>query len=128
MKVYCGTDIIEIGRIKNSIENTGTKFLNKVFTKKEIEYCESKSKQKYEHYAGKFAAKEAVFKAVSKILNDKYSVTWKDIEVLNDMQGRPYVNLLNIDMEKIENIDISISHCKEYATANAIAEIKTKIK
>ena len=42
MKVYCGTDIIEIGRIKSSIENTGTKFLNKVFTKKEIEYCESK--------------------------------------------------------------------------------------
>ena len=83
MKVYCGTDIIEINRIKNSIENTGAKFLNKVFTKKEIEYCESKNKQKYEHYAGRFAAKEAVFKAVSKILNDKYSVTWKDIEILN---------------------------------------------
>ena len=128
MKVYCGTDIIEIGRIKSSIENTGTKFLNKVFTKKENEYSESKNKQKYEHYAGKFAAKEAVFKAVSKSLNDKYSVTWKDIEILNDMQGRPYINLLNIDMEKIENIDVSISHCKEYATANAIAEIKTKIK
>jgi len=128
MKVYCGTDIIEINRIKNSIENTGAKFLNKVFTKKEIEYCESKNKQKYEHYAGRFAAKEAVFKAVSKILNDKYSVTWKDIEILNDIQGRPYVSLLNVDMEKIENIDISISHCKEYATANAVVMIKTKIK
>ena len=128
MKVYCGTDIIEINRIKNSIENTGAKFLNKVFTKKEIEYCESKNKQKYEHYAGRFAAKEAVFKAVSKILNDKYTVTWKDIGILNDIQGSPYVSLLNVDMEKIENIDISISHCKEYATANAVVMIKTKIK
>ena len=64
MKVNCGIDIIEIDRIKESIEKTGENFLNKVFTKKEIEYCESKKKQKYQHYAARFATKEAAFKAL----------------------------------------------------------------
>ena len=75
MKVKCGTDIIEISRIKESIEDLGEHFLKRVFTDKEIEFCESKKAQKYEHYAARFAAKEAAFKAISWILNDKYSVT-----------------------------------------------------
>lgn len=120
IKVTCGIDIIEINRIKESIENIGEKFLERVFTKKEIEYCESKKGQKYQHYAGRFAAKEAAFKAVSKILDDKYSVCWKDFEIINDKQGRPQINLLNVDMEKIKSIDVSISHCKLYATANVV--------
>ena len=121
MKVSCGTDIIEIERIKNSIEDMGEAFLNRVYTKKEIAYCESRKKQKYQHYAARFAAKEATFKAISTILNDKYSITWKDIEVENSKQGRPSVNLYGIKgEEKIENIDISISHCKEYAVANVV--------
>ena len=121
MKVSCGTDIIEIERIKNSIEDMGEAFLNRVYTKKEIAYCESRKKQKYQHYAARFAAKEATFKAISTILNDKYSITWKDIEVENNKQGRPSVNLYGIKgEEKIENIDISISHCKEYAVANVV--------
>lgn len=118
MNISCGVDIIEIDRIKNDIEDIGKKFLNRVFTDKEIEYCESKKGQKYQHYAGRFAAKEAAFKAVSKYIDDKYSVCWKDFEVLNDSQGRPKINLLNVDTDKIENIDISISHCKLYAIAN----------
>ena len=59
MKTYCGTDIIEISRIKKSIEKTGDRFLNIIFTPAEIEYCESKRLAKYNHYAGRFAAKEA---------------------------------------------------------------------
>ena len=118
MNISCGIDIIEIDRIKNDIENIGKKFLNRVFTDKEIEYCESKKGQKYQHYAGRFAAKEAAFKAVSKYIDDKYSVCWKDFEVVNDVQGRPKVNLSNINVNKIENIDISICHCKSYAIAN----------
>ena len=118
MKITCGVDIIEIERIKDSIEELGEKFLKRVFTKKEIEYCESKKTQKYQHYAARFAAKEAAFKAVSKQLDDKYSVCWQDFEVLNDKQGRPQINILNINTENIESIDISISHCKLYATAN----------
>jgi len=124
MNITCGTDIIEIERIKESIENIGEKFLKRVFTDKEIEYCESKKAQKYQHYAGRFAAKEAAFKAISKILKDKYSVCWKDFEVINDEQGRPYLTLYNVYTTKIESIDVSISHCKLYATANVTVLFK----
>lgn len=124
MKITCGTDIIEIERVKESIENVGTKFIERVYTKKEIEYCESRKKQKYQHYAGRFAAKEAAFKAISKILDDKYSVCWKDFETINDGQGRPSIILHNINTEKIESIDVSISHCKEYAIANVVILFK----
>lgn len=120
MKICCGTDIIEIERIKESIENrkTGKTFVDRVYTKREIEYCESKKTQKYQHYAARFAAKEAAFKAVSDQIEDKYSITWKDIEVINNEQGRPELNLIGIDLKNIEDIDLSISHCKEYAVAN----------
>lgn len=120
MKVNCGTDIIEISRIKESIESAGEIFLNRVYTEKEIEYCESKKVQKYQSYAARFAAKEAIFKAISMQLEDKYSVCWKDIEILNSKQGRPIVNLYGIDMSDIESIDISLSHCKDYAVAYAV--------
>lgn len=119
MKIKTGVDIIEIERVKNSIEETEGKFSERVFTKKEIEYCESKKAQKYQHYAARFAAKEAVFKAISFSLSSKYDIGWKDIEVLNDDTGRPYVNILKPDI-KIDDIDISISHCKEYAVASVI--------
>ena len=118
MRVSCGTDIIEIERIKESIEKSGDSFLNRVFTKKEIEYCESKKKQKYQHYAARFAAKEAAFKALSWKLKDKYSVSWKDFELTNDEQGRPELNIIGINLDDVENIDVSISHCKNYAVAN----------
>lgn len=118
MKVTCGTDIIEIERIRNSIEKIGEKFLNKVYTEKEIEYCESKNKQKYQHYAVRFAAKEATFKALSWKIKNKYDIKWTDFEVSNDEQGRPIIKIYCIDYEDIENIDLSLSHCKEYAIAN----------
>ena len=120
MKISCGTDIIEIERIKDSIEETNNKFLNRVYTEKEIEYCESKKAQRYQHYAARFAAKEAVFKAISIKLEDKYSICWKDIEIINDSQGRPSVTLQGNIQKNIQQIDISLSHCKEYATANVV--------
>ena len=125
MKIKCGTDIIEIERIKQNIENekTGEAFVKRVFTEKEIQYCENKKGQKYQHYAGKFAAKEAVFKAISDFLDNKYQIEWKDIEILSNNQGKPILNLEKIDKidkSKIESVDISISHCKEYAIANVI--------
>lgn len=118
MNISCGVDVIEIERIKDDIEEIGENFLKRVFTDKEIKYCESKKVQKYQHYAARFAAKEAAFKAVSKYLDDKYSVCWKDFEVENDKQGRPKINLLNVNTDKIQSIDISISHCKLYAMAS----------
>ena len=124
MKIKCGTDIIEINRIKDSIEKFGESFLNKVFTKNEIQYCESKKVQKYQSYAARFAAKEAVFKAISTLLDDKFSICWKDIEVQNDSQGRPYVNLYGENLKNIEQIDISVSHCNSYAVASVVVILK----
>ena len=119
LKINCGTDIIEVCRIKESIERKGDNFLNKIYTEKEIEYCNSKNNMKYQHFAARFAAKEAIFKAISNMLKDKYEITWKDVEILNDENGRPYVHFLNNNYN-IKQIDISISHLKEYAIANCI--------
>ena len=124
MEVKCGVDIIEISRVRESIENIGQSFLNRIYTKREIDYCESRGKSKYEHYAARFAVKEAVFKAISEMIDDKYTITWKDIETVNDDQGRPKVEILLINNRKIENIDVSISHCKEYAIANVVVLLK----
>ena len=118
MKITCGIDIIEISRIEESIEKAGKAFLERVFTENEIKYCESKKKQKYQHYAARFAAKEAAFKALSWRIDDKYSISWKDFEVINTDQGRPTLKIASVDLKDIEDIDISISHCKEYAVAN----------
>lgn len=121
MKISIGTDIIEISRVKDAIENIGNKFIEEIYTKKEIEYCEGKKNAKYQHYAARFAGKEAIYKAISNILENKFSISWKDVQILNDVNGRPYVDILN---EKIKNqiigIDISISHCKEYAVSTVL--------
>ena len=121
MQITTGIDIIEIERIKNSIEETEGKFCEKVYTEKEIEYCESKNMQKYQHYAARFAAKEAVFKAISPFLENKYDIGWKDIQVSNDENGKPYIEILNKNIKELNNIDISISHCKQYAVASVVA-------
>lgn len=124
MDIFCGTDIIEIERIKENIEDLQDKFINKIYTEKEINYCESKNNQKYQHYAARFAAKEAVFKAISNKIKDKYDIEWKDIEVENDEAGRPQIHILNNKVQGIKNIDISLSHCKEYAIANVVVLVE----
>lgn len=124
MKVLCGTDIIEVSRIEKSIEDMGDKFLERIYTEKEIDYCKSRGKSMYERFAGRFAVKEAVFKAISTELENKYQICWKDIECLNDENGRPYITVYGIDEKKIGNIDVSISHCKEYAMANVVVLLK----
>lgn len=120
MKISSGVDIIEIERIRDSIVSTDGRFCERVYTEKEIEYCENKKRQKYQHYAARFAAKEAIFKAISSNLQSKYEISWQDIEILNNDTGRPYVNLRHKQINEIECIDLSISHCKQYAIANAV--------
>ena len=117
MKLASGVDIVEIPRVQKSIEHIGKKFLDTIYTEEEIKYCESHKNNKYQHYAARFSAKEAVFKAISEFVDNKYSVDWKDIEIIDDENGRPKINLINSENYNIESIDISISHCKEYATA-----------
>ena len=117
MNISCGTDIIEIARIKESIENHGEKFKENIYTKTEIDYCESHKAQKFQHYAARFAAKEAIFKAISKKLTSAYK--WTDFEIINEEKGKPYVRL-NVAIPEIESVDISLSHCREYATAMVV--------
>lgn len=127
MHIKTGIDIIEVERIKSNIEKFANNFLDRIFTEKEIAYCESKNVQKYESYAARFAAKEAVLKAFSGTLESKFDVQWKDIEVLNDQNGRPFIILHNNIKSAMGNsyeIDISLSHVKEMAIASVVAKLE----
>lgn len=125
MKTYCGTDIIEVERIKKAILNTPN-FKEKMYSLKEIEYADTKSEiTRYQYYAGRFAAKEAIYKALSAVFPH---IALNEIEVINSINNlnRPVVNILNKDyLNAHQNIqiDVSISHIKEYAIANAVANI-----
>jgi len=127
MIIKTGIDVIEVSRIKENIIKFGDVFLNRIYTKKEIDYCESKKVQKYQSYAGRFAAKEAIFKAVSECLDSKFDIEWKDIEILNDVNGRPFVNFYGNIANKLEEkyeIDVSISHIGEIAIANTVIKLE----
>ena len=106
-----GTDIIEIARIQDSIRKFGADFLNHILTKEEIAHAK-KFKSPFQHYAGRFAAKEAVYKA----LGDP-KLSWQDIRITNDASGRPQCYIRG---KKSKKLLLSISHCKTYATAVAI--------
>jgi len=121
LNISCGTDIIEIERIKNSIERYEEKFKSNIFTKEEVKYCESHKSQKFQHYAARFAAKEAIFKALSKRIPKTYS--WTDFEIINNEIGKPEV-VLKKYIEGVDSIDISLSHCKEYAIATVVVLLK----
>jgi len=123
INVNCGTDIIEIERIKESIDKFGNNFLTRVFTNQEIEYCESHKSAKYQHYAARFSAKEAVSKMFGTGFNGSFD--FKDIEVLNSKLGKPEVKLHGKALAKYESegykdITISISHCNKYAVCFVI--------
>lgn len=113
MKIACGTDIIEIDRVQQSIEHLGEKFLDTIYTESEIQYCESHNINKYQHYAARFAAKEALYKALSGIVPEE-ELKWKQFEVINSNNGKPEIE---VNDEKIKSIDLSISHSKKYAVA-----------
>jgi len=118
MKHHIGTDIIEIQRIRRAIERYGERFLNRVFTKDELKI--------YGHLphalAASFASKEAVMKLLG---TGNRGVAWREIETLNHPSGKPYIRLNGRAKKAAEKlglkeIDVSMSHCKEYATATAI--------
>lgn len=121
MKISNGTDIIEINRIQEVIEKNGNRFLEKIYTQKEIAYCEAKKAQKYQSYAARFAAKEAAYKALSKYINFRYS--WKDFEIENNQAGKPILKI-HFNIPNLQELDVSLSHCKQYAVANVVALYK----
>ncbi|MFH1845965.1 MAG: holo-ACP synthase [Candidatus Omnitrophota bacterium] len=121
--VGLGIDIVNIERFDKVITQRGKAFLEKVFTCKEQEYAGGKKAYSM-HMAGKFAAKEAVKKALPD--GAEIGLNWADIEILNDKDGKPYVCLHGHAgklMEKfgIAKILVSISHTKDYAASNAMA-------
>jgi holo-[acyl-carrier protein] synthase len=113
-----GVDITEVKRLRQAIEKWGNAFLDRVFTDEELENAKTRGSL-YQHLAGRFAAKEAVFKA----LGDAH-LNWKDVQILNDKEGKPCCRILNGRGKKIE-VHISISHVKNYAVANAIITKKS---
>lgn len=120
MIIGTGVDITEVSRLRQAIEKWGDSFLSRVFTKQELINAKTRGSL-YQHLAGRFAAKEAVFKA----LGDP-ELSWRDVEILNDKQGRPVCSLINSKNKNI-GVHISISHVKNYAVASAfIAQEKDK--
>ena len=112
-----GIDIIEVERVKNQISKDG--FKENIFTKKEIEYCESK-KNKAQHYAARYAAKEAFFKAIGTGWRD--GMAFIEIEIINNKLGKPDVVLHGktkkfSESNLIRNIHVSLSHIKNLVTA-----------
>ena len=92
--------------------------MDRIFTEKEQEYCEKSNKMKYQHYAARFAAKEAIFKAISKNINNTSNWLWKNIEIYNDEKGRPIADISKLEIKKIISQDLSISHIENYAMAS----------
>ena len=128
MAIYCGTDIIEVARVKEAMENHEN-FKCNIFTSAEIDDIDDIASEdfRYQRYAGRFAAKEAIYKALSKILyENNMDLTLKDIEIINDenLNRRPKVSILltnnNYNFENNIDIDVSISHVKENAIAMCV--------
>ena len=124
MIVGIGTDIIETLRIAKMIERHGELFINRVYTEHEIGYC-SAQKAATQHYAGRWAAKEAVLKALG--TGWVRGISWRDIEVFKHPSGAPVIRLQGgardaLERSGIHRIHISISHCRSHATAYAVAE------
>jgi len=114
-----GNDIIEISRIEASIEKHGQKFLDRIFTPKELAFA-AQFENPISFYAGRFCGKEAIVKALG--VGFGAEASWQDIEILNDERGKPIVHLSGAIKEHFNHPELllSISHCKQYATAVAI--------
>lgn len=126
--VGIGTDIVECLRIAQMIERHGELFITRVYTEHEIEYCQCR-KQATQHFAGRWAAKEAVLKALG--TGWRRGISWRDVEIRNDPSGKPTVALRGGARDVVEELGItemliSISHCRSHATAYALAVGKAK--
>ena len=123
-----GVDIVEVFRMRDAINKWGDNFLTKIFTPKEIRYSNSR-RFSFQHFAARFAAKEAVVKAFGE--PRKNPIRWTEIEVLNDREGKPIIEFHDDALKlkkkkKVDNVVVSMSHSKNYAIANAILLRKQK--
>ena len=119
-----GIDIVDIERFRKANAKIGDGFLKKIFTDRELAFSENK-KNRFEHLAGKFSAKEAVKKSLPD--GARIGLAWYEIEILNGVDGKPYVELHGEakkikEDNNIKTVFVSISHASDTAVANAIAE------
>ena len=124
MIVGLGVDMAEVERVRAAIERHGPPFVRRVFTPAEAEYCE-RFRNKYERYAGRFAAKEAAMKAFG--TGWRGGIRWQDIEVVREPSGRPTLALRGVAREVAEKlgvkrISLSITHTAQQALAQVIFE------
>jgi holo-[acyl-carrier protein] synthase len=124
MIVGTGIDIAEVPRISAAIQRFGTRFINRIYTEAEIRYCDSKA-NRFERYAGRFAAKEAGMKALGTGWN--YGVRWRDVEVLRKPGQRPTIVFHGKAAEfaqklGVANASLSITHTADQAFAQVILE------
>ena len=120
-----GTDIVQVQRIAVLMQDRGAAFLERWFTAQEIKYCSGKAVPS-RHFAGRFAAKEAVRKALP--IAWAGSLPWRSIEIVNDPHGAPSVSLSGAILDAangagVGEIKVSVSHCHEYATAVALVAV-----
>ena len=127
MIVSAGVDLIEVERIQKALEDSriGARLRQRVYTEKEIAYCERKLRGKYESYAGRFAAKEAVMKALGRGWGAR--VRWLDIEVARARSGKPEIVLHDKTADLAAELGIrrwalSISHTAQFGMAYVVAE------
>jgi holo-[acyl-carrier protein] synthase len=118
-----GTDITECLRIARMIERHGELFIGRVYTPEEIKYCQSR-KQATQHFTGRWAAKEAILKAIG--TGWRRGISWRDMEIRNEPGGKPVVAVRGgvkdvVEQLGIAEIQVSISHCRSHASAFAIA-------
>lgn len=111
-----GVDIVEIGRIREAVEEYGDKFLARIFTSREISYCMKRNKLRYPELAVRFAAKEAYSKAIGTGMR---GIRWRQIEVVNNSKGKPHIAISGVIDEATH---ISLSHSKDYAIAQVVIE------
>ena len=120
-----GIDLVEVKRIRSTIGRWGERFVRKVFTDVEIDYCRSK-KNSYQHYAARFAAKEAVAKSLA--IGWSGGFRWRDIEVVNDRSGKPSV-VLRGHLKKMlskSTVFVSISHSGDLVVSCAVIETPSR--
>jgi holo-[acyl-carrier protein] synthase len=120
--ISTGIDIIEIERIKAVLSKYGERFLKKIYTNQEIDYCNNRPA----NLAGRFAAKEATMKALG---TGTRGVSWKDIEVIRAESGAPSIKLYKRALKRYHklgctNLALSFSHSRDYAIASVIATTK----
>ena len=126
MEITQGVDITSVSRMQAAIERRGRRFLDRIFTREEQAYCESK-RMKYEHYAARFAAKEAAMKAFEIRRENRYR--FREIEVRRGATGKPFIYLAPVSRKRFgvpakNQIELSMAHEREFAIATVLMVVK----